>query len=119
MYTFVNTISALIREFLLPNPFENIMGNKMWADIFNIFVGGAILHMLAFFMTGCWYTRGVNKPVGGSFGYLISYCFITFLFVILSNFIKDLEICLIVFLGIYIAVCVLLKVFLRTKTVTF
>ena len=119
MYALINIISMLIREFLLPNPFENIIGNKMWADIFNIFVGGAILHMLAFFMTGCWYTRGVNKPAGGSFGYLISYCFITFLFIILSNLIKDLEICLIVFFGIYIVACTLLRIFLKPKIVTF
>ena len=118
MYNVIHIISALIREFLLPNPFETIIEDKISSDIFNILVGGIILHFLAFFITGCWYTRGVNKPTGGSLGYLISYTTITLLFIILSNTIKDLKICLSVCFGIYIIACIILSRF-KTKFVTF
>lgn len=114
MYAFINIASMLIRGFLLPNPFENLIGNKVGADLFNIFVGGAILHFLAFFMTGCWYTKGANKPVGGSLSYLICYTAITGLFILLSSYIKNLWLCLGVFVGIYIAACFILSKFKTT-----
>lgn len=50
----------------------NIIRNELYADLFNIFIGGTILHFLAFFLTGCGYTRGVNDSASGSAGYLIS-----------------------------------------------
>lgn len=118
MYAFVNIASMLIREFLLPNPFENLIGNKVGADLFNILVGGAVLHFLAFFMTGCWYTKGANKPAGGSLSYLICYAVITGLFILLSSHIKDIWLCLGIFSVIYIVACIILSRF-KTKFVTF
>lgn len=111
MYKLINLISAIIREFLLPNPFENIIGNKVYADLFNIFVGGFILYKMAYIMTGCWYTRGANKPAGGSLSYLICYTVITGLFILLSSYIKNIWICLGIFFGIYIVACLILSKF--------
>lgn len=118
MYKIIYIVSWLIRSFLLPNPFENVIGDKACALIFNSVAGEAIISALAFFITGCWYTRKVNKKESGSLGYLISYIAITFLFIILSSTIKDLKICLFIFFIIYIITCIILSRF-KTKFVTF
>ena len=47
MYSIISLISAWIRQFYLPNPFATIL-NPSYADIFNILVGGAILHFLSY-----------------------------------------------------------------------
>ena len=43
MYKIIHLISGLIRQFVLPNPYINIIGNETYADLFNIFIGGTIL----------------------------------------------------------------------------
>ena len=77
MYRLIHLISAFVRQFLLPNPYVNIIGNEAYADLFNIIIGGTIIHIFAFILTGCGYQRGVDDPASGSIGYLISYCYIT------------------------------------------
>ena len=42
MYKFISILSAFIRQFLLPNPYVNIIGNEIYADLFNIIIGGTI-----------------------------------------------------------------------------
>ena len=39
MYKFINIISALIRQFLLPNPYINLFSQEVYADLFNIIIG--------------------------------------------------------------------------------
>lgn len=117
MYKLIHLVSAIIRQFVLPNPYINIIGNEVYADLFNIFVGGTILHFCAYILTGCGYTSGINDPASGSFGYLISYCYITALITTLGYFISNINVFIIVFVIIYIVSCVLVSlIFNRSRT---
>ncbi len=55
MYKTVSILSALIRQFCLPNPYEIYFNSSAYADIFNIIIGGAILHLFSFFLTSSIY----------------------------------------------------------------
>ena len=90
MYKFIHLISSLIRQFVLQNSYINIIGSEGYADLFNIFIGGTILHFCAYILTGCGYTKGVNDQASGSLGYLISYCYITTLITILGYLISNI-----------------------------
>lgn len=79
MYSIISLISALVRQFYLPNPFATIL-NPSYADIFNILVGGAILHFLSYGMTSIYYERE-SMPVVGSISYLFWYAINTFIFI--------------------------------------
>lgn len=79
MYKVIHLISAIIRQLVLPNPYSSIIKNTAYSEFFNIFVGGTIIHMLAYILTGCGYIKGVDSPSSGSLGYLISYVYLTFL----------------------------------------
>ena len=107
MYKFIRLISALIRQFVLPNPYINIIGSEVYADLFNIFIGGIVLHFCAYILTGCGYTKGVNDPASGSFGYLMSYCYVTALITTLGYFIFNITVFIIIFIVLYIASCIL------------
>jgi len=107
MYKFIHLISALIRQFLLPNPYINVIDNEIYADLFNIVIGGTIIHILAFILTGCGYQKGVDDPASGSFGYLVSYCYITVIITLLGFLISNFAIFVIVYLVVYIASCIL------------
>lgn len=76
MYHIIHVISALIRQLFLPNPFSALFSNQMYADIFNILIGGLILHVLAYIMTGTGYEKN-SAPGLGSFLYMVNYCLIT------------------------------------------
>ena len=103
MYKFIHLISALIRQFVLPNPYINIIGSEAYADLFNIFIGGTILHFCAYILTGCGYTKGEDNSAFGSFGYLISYCYVTALIIILVYLIYNIKVFIIIFIVLYVA----------------
>lgn len=105
MYNIIHLISALIRQFILPNPYVNIIGNEVYADLFNLIVGGILLHYFSYFLTGCGYTRGINSAVFGSLGYLFSYCYLTLLITLLGYLISNIMIFCIVFIVIYLISC--------------
>ena len=109
MYKIINIISAFLRQFVLPNPYINIIGNEIYAELFNIFIGGTILHFLSFFLTGCGYTRGVNDAVTGIVGYFISYCYLTGLITLLGYFISNVAIFIISFIILYIVSCIVVN----------
>lgn len=112
MYKFISIISALIRQFLLPNPYINLFSQEVYADLFNIIIGGIILHKLSFWLTGMAYTRGINEPAEGSIGYLFSYIILTLLITLISN----IWIMVCAFLIIYILFCIVVsKTFNRHK----
>lgn len=102
MYKMINLISALIRQFVLPNPYVSFIDNEVYAELFNIFVGGTILHFLSFFLTGFCYTRGVDHPASGSFWYLLSYIYMTFVITIIGCFISNIWLAIIVLVVVYI-----------------
>ena len=117
MYKFIHLISALIRQFLLPNPYINVIGNETYADLFNIVIGGTIIHIFAFILTGCGYQKGIDDPASGSFGYLISYCYITAIITLLGFLISNFAIFVIVYLVVYGLPCVLVRILFIHNTV--
>lgn len=102
MYKIIHILSALVRQFLLPNPYIHLFSDAIYADLFNILIGGTILHFLSFILTGVGYTKGVDSPASGSLGYLISYIYLTALITVLGFFIENIKIFIIVFIVIYI-----------------
>lgn len=116
MYKFIHLISALIRQFVLPNPYVNIIGNKLYADLFNIFIGGTILHYLAFFLTGCGYTKSINDAAAGSAGYFVSYCYLTGLITLLGYLISNITIFIIIFITLYVISCIVVNKLFNKST---
>ena len=117
MYRLVHLISAYVRQFLLPNPYVNIIGNEAYADLFNIIIGGSIIHIFAFILTGFGYQRGVDDSALGSIGYLISYCYITAIITLLGFLISNFVIFVIFYLFIYIATCILVGIVINHNIV--
>lgn len=115
MYKLISLISAFIRQFLLPNPYINFFDNEAMADLFNIIIGGAILHSLSFLLTKCGYEKGIDDPASGSLGYLISYCYLTTLITGLGYFISNITVFIIIFSVIYIASCVITLYIFKIK----
>ena len=109
MYKIIHLTSAVVRRYVLPNPYINIIGNEVYADLFNIFIGGTILHFLAFFLTGCGYTRGVNDAAAGSTGYLVSYCYLTALITMLGYPISNVTFFIISFIVLYVISCIVVN----------
>ena len=68
IYGLFTIISLLIRQFILPNPFECFGDN---AILYN-WIAEPILHVLAYGLVGLVYYKG-SFPAWGSFLYLITY----------------------------------------------
>ncbi len=79
MYKIFNILSVLIRQFCLPNPYIMYFESSVYADIFNIIIGGTILHMLSFFLTSSIYEKGRHPSWIGSLLYCINYIINTIL----------------------------------------
>ena len=76
MYGIIAFISIIVRQFLLPNPFEAlgdvIVHGAVWTpDTFNL-VAGLVLPTIAYLTTGIYYHGG--EPAEGSFLFLFFYC---------------------------------------------
>ena len=79
MYKFISIISLFIRQFYLPNPYVGYFNIELYADIFNIVVGGSILHIYAYFLTSSIYNKYGQPSWVGSFLYCINYILNTYL----------------------------------------
>ncbi|MGN1298282.1 MAG: hypothetical protein ACI4VH_07755 [Clostridia bacterium] len=79
MYKIVSIISFFIRQFYLPNPYVKYFDIEAYADIFNIIVGGIILHIYAYFLTSCIYDKYKHSSWVGSFWYCVNYILNTYL----------------------------------------
>lgn len=97
MYKFIKRISYLVRVFLLPNPFSNLIADYFISEITN-YVFGGIFVIIAYKMTGAWYSG--NKKFIGSFGYLVNYTILTLLFLLVTRFIINIYLALLVFVVI-------------------
>lgn len=109
MYNLIHLISALIRQFLLPNPYIHFFSNDVYADVFNMFIGGVILWKLSYWLTGAGYRKGIDDPVSGSFGYLVSYIYLTIIITVTGKLIADIKVFLTVFIIIYIVSLVIVN----------
>lgn len=82
MYSIIAALSAFIRTFYLPNPFEVIgdiaipfMGTAIAIPPIVInFLAAPILHAITYGVVGLYYTRHKNSPAFGSFLYLLFFC---------------------------------------------
>lgn len=93
MYKFIAAVSVLLRQFILPNPFESLGESfdvtlfditiQMTPEILNWIVEPG-LHLLAFGVTGIYYARGLQDPAVGSLLYLIFYALHTGLLILMS-----------------------------------
>ena len=108
IYKIIIFISAIIRQFLLPNPYENIISGYFNAELFNILIGEFILYKLSFWLAGCGYYKGIDEPATGSILYLICYCILTAIITLLGKFISNIKIFLLLFAVIYIALIIIM-----------
>ena len=99
MYSFIKAISFLIRQFMLPNPFSNIFENHGIAFIINTICGGIFI-FLAYILTGTWYDG--DWALLGSIGFLINFSILTCLFLLITNFISNIWIAIILFLCLFV-----------------
>lgn len=68
IYVFFTAVSVLVRQFVLPNPFECFGNNAMLINL----IAEPILNIIAYSLVGLFYTRG-SAPLLGSLCYLITY----------------------------------------------
>ena len=92
MYKIFNTLSVIIRQFCLSNPYELYFESSAYADVFNIFIGGAILHWFSFFLTSSVYETGRDPSWIGSALYCINYVGNTYLIQYLCSNFSNFEI---------------------------
>ena len=85
----VSTISYLIRQFVLPNPFTNLLEDINKATIFN-WIFGFVFIPLAFILTGTWYISGRDEKWVGSIGFLFNYFVLTEIFRFITKFIVNI-----------------------------
>jgi hypothetical protein len=114
MYTIINILSALVRQFVLPNPYKNIFDDIFIAMLFNILAGGTILHLISFSMVGIFYKRG-ECPAVGSAMYLLCYIVNTIIVTIAGILTNNLHTLVIVLLFLYLIIYIVLIV-IKNKT---
>lgn len=102
MYKFVSAISLFIRQFYLPNPYVQYFENEVYAELFNLIIGGIVLHVNAYFLTSSVYDKNKHQSWIGSFWYCVNYIFNTFLMNLLCYKYSNLGL-----LNIIIIVCVI------------
>lgn len=93
MYILIAAISMFVRQSVLPNPFEGL-GETFDVTIFSItipmtpfvlnLIAEPILYLLAFGVTGIYYTRGLQNSAVGSLLYLVFYVLHTVLLMLMS-----------------------------------
>lgn len=82
LYSIIATVSVLIRQFALPNPFEPL-GETFTLSIKDVsipltpevanWIAEPLLHIVTFAIVGIYYKKGQHEPVFGSFLYLLFY----------------------------------------------
>lgn len=81
IYGVISIISFLVRQFLLPNPFE-CFGDR--AVIIN-WIAGPVILLISYALVGLVYKKGSN-PALGSILFLVTFCLITGILWILGIF---------------------------------
>lgn len=95
LYSIIATISVLVRQFLLPNPFDPL-GETFSVTITDIVIplhplvlnwlAKPVLHAVTFAIVGIYYHKGHNNPALGSFLYLLFYAIHVGMIYIVSSF---------------------------------
>ena len=116
MYGIVSLLSLLIRNFLLPNPFESFAGQEISAfstkfiiePITANWITEAILFSITFSVVGLYYKREMKMPTLGSILFFAFYCIHTGLVYLLCKLSFSVIPCLLI-LAIYIFVLIFIK----------
>ena len=103
LYYLIKVISYLVRQFLITNPFTNLIKNPGTAEIVNWIFEGALIP-LAYFLTGIWYDGNVKFI--GSLGFLFNYAILTGLFLMITKFITNLYLVAFLFILGYVILCI-------------
>lgn len=120
MYSIFSVLSFLIRQFVLPNPFESFAGQEitLWGAKIIIepitanWISGIILFPISYFVAGLFYKREMKMPTLGSFLYFAFYCFHTLIVYVFCKLSFSIIPCAIILL-VYIAILVFIKQKLR------
>lgn len=115
MYSLINFLSALVRKFVLPNPYRYLIDNQIYSELFNIIFGGFVLHFFAYSLTGIIYKKGEDPYFLGSVYYLLFYVLTTFLITYTSYFLKNFYIFALVIIVFYSITYILLSIFFGNK----
>ncbi len=99
----ISITSYLIRQFCFSNPFSNAVENPNVAILVNWLCGGVFIP-LAFILTGTWYKGGAKSI--GSIGFFINYAIITGLFLLITKFVTNLYLAILLFIIGYFILCV-------------
>lgn len=84
-YRITAAICALIRFFLLPNPFQ--MASDFPENALFVFAfAEVIIHAITFAVVGAYYRKGFDNPVKGCLLYLVFYAVHTGLFYLIGAF---------------------------------
>ncbi len=121
MYGIVSLLSLLIRNFLLPNPFESFAGQEISAfgtkfiiePITANWITEAILFSITFSVVGLYYKREMKMPTLGSILFLVFYCIHTGLVYLLCRLSFSFIPCFLVILCYLILLC-LVKYIINT-----
>lgn len=81
LYTIIAIVSFAVRNLVLPNPFECFGDNAILINL----IAEPIIHAVSFGLVGLVYTKG-SAPALGSFLYLLTYCAITGILLLMSIF---------------------------------
>ena len=90
MYQIVSALNGLIREEMIPNPFEFMFQNPIIAILFSSLIGGKILQDIAYTMCGILYKSRSNKFLG-SIGYMFFYCINVQVLIKLCQWFQDIN----------------------------
>ena len=104
MYKIISLFSLFIRQFVLPNPFVNIVSTN-YVELVNYVFGGVLVGM-AYIITGTWYTSNRKRRGVGSFGFLFNYALLTLITLGISYFIHNIYFLSGIILIIFIALCI-------------
>lgn len=104
LYHLIKVISYLVRQFLIHNPFTNLIKNLGTAEIVNWIFGGALIP-LAYFLTGTWHDGDVKFI--GSLGFLFNYAILKGLFLMITKFITNLYLVAFLFILGYAILCII------------
>lgn len=102
MYQIISGLNSLIREEIMPNPFEFISDNQLIVDLFTYLIGGIILYKISFAMCGVFYNRG-DAPISGSIGYMMAFSFNVWVLINISKLFNSIFIIGIIYFIVVIA----------------
>lgn len=120
MYRLISILSLIIRQFILPNPFESFAGQDITffglklviEPLLANWIAEAILFPVSFFIAGLFYKREMKMPALGSFLYFVFYCLHTLFLYAFCKFSFSIIPCAIISL-VYIATLIFIKQKLR------